>query len=62
MARSFTTWETGALSGTSGGTKNRLPPDSPESCGDGYQHGENMYEFWRADGKFSVFWWYRENK
>ena len=40
--------------------KNRLPPDSPESCGDGYQLGENMYEFWRADGKFSVFWWYRD--
>ena len=32
--------------------KNRLPPDRPESCGDGYQIGENMYEFWRADGKF----------
>jgi hypothetical protein len=42
--------------------KDRLPPDSPESCGDGYQIGENMYEFWRADGKFSVFWWYREKK
>ena len=42
--------------------KNRLPPDRPESCGDGYQLGENMYEFWRADGKFCCFWWYREKK
>ena len=43
-------------------TKNRLPPDRPESCGDGYKLGENLYEFWNADGKFSVFWWYREKK
>jgi hypothetical protein len=43
-------------------TKNRLPPDSPESCGDGYQIGENMYEFWRADGAFSTFWWFRTSK
>jgi hypothetical protein len=42
--------------------KNRLPPDSPESCGDSYQLGENLYEYWLADGKFGSFWSYRVKK
>jgi hypothetical protein len=37
-------------------------PQTAPSRADGYQLGENLYEFWLADGKFGSFWWYRVKK
>jgi hypothetical protein len=42
--------------------KARMPADSKETCTVNYRTGDNAFESWRSDGRFSVHWNLRVKK